>query len=584
MDLASLVAAVFIFTSFGATIAFFAIKHRYSHLLKDAKAKEAELAQKAYEAEVLRGVGQQLGYFLDASKIIEIVSVSLEQLLPYSVVSYIVDSTADGKIKFWCKVREAVSASYIADLKQKMVVAFSEMSQRDVLLNEVEEGVSGGLIDDKIKGSVDSFFNLPIVVSGKLVAVITISSKKPNLYNEKNTEVLYRMAIQVSETVTKLQDVIGNEKARLSHAVESLSDGVLMVDSNLSLVLTNSSLKRMLGLSGDTIILLDIFNRLEGQLDLRTMVETATHSTAALEKKEIEVGGRFLEVMASRVVNQKTGVLMGVVVTFYDATDTKKLERLRSEFMALMVHELRSPLTTIKSTVDYINEEGLKTFKQEEIEHHLQVIRATSQSMLELVSDLLDVAKIEAGKFDVLCEPGDVAATVEAEVESFKPLAEEKKLKLDLKIDHDLPEGSFDKIRMRQVVNNLIANAIKFTGSGSVMVRVAKEVIDGRPVDILVSITDTGVGIESAEIKKLFAKFVQLGGGRDQSGVKSSGLGLFISRGIVEAMGGKIRAESAGPGLGSTFSFTIPVALENRKKLTDDEHEIIFSTKRVARA
>lgn len=584
MDLANAIATAAILGFITASFAFLVMRKRYMKLQQESKHDEAELAQRAYEAEVLRGVGQQLGYFLDASKIIEIVSLSLDRLLPHSVVSYLVDSTASGKIKFWCKVREAVSSAYIADVRQKMIMAYCEMSQNVVLSNEVEEGVSGGLIDDKLKDSVASFFNLPIVISGKLVAIINISSSKPDLYNEKNTEVLYRMALQVSETVSKLQDVIGNEKARLSQALESLSDGVLMVDNNLQLVLVNSRLEKMLGLPEKTTIL-DVFNRLEGHLDLRTMVETATHSSASLEKKEIEVNGWVLEVMASRVLNQKTDALMGVVVTFYDATDTKNLEKLRSEFMALMVHELRAPLTTIKSTVDYMNEQGLGTFKQAEIEHHLQVIRASSQSMLDLVADLLDVAKIEAGKFDVICEPGDLTTAVEAEVESFRPFAEEKKLKLVTKIEKDLPEASFDKIRMSQVLNNLIANAIKFTDSGSVTVKVNKEVVDGHPVDILVSIIDTGIGIGKGEIDKLFAKFVQLREGHDQSGVKGSGLGLFITRGIIKAMGGKIWAESAGSGLGSTFSFAVPIAKADQKKITyDDDQEIIFSTKRVARA
>ena len=486
MDVISVIAAALIVISLAATLGFFVMRARYLRLREQSRRREAKLVQTVYEAEVLRGIGEQTGYFLDVSKIIEIVSSSLDRLLPYSVVSYLVDSTASGHIKFWCKVREAVSSAYIADVRQKMIMAYSAMSQDVVLNNEVEEGVSGGPIDDKLNDSVASFFNLPIVVLGKVAAIITLSSDKPNLYNGENTEVLYRMALQVSETVSRLQEVIGNEKARLSQAVESLSDGVLMVDNNLQLVLINSSLSKMLGLPQNAAIL-NVFNKLEGHLDLRTILETAvTRGAVVVGKKEVEVNGRVLEVMASQVRNQKTGMPMGVVVAFYDATDSKNLERLRSQFMALMVHELRAPLTTIKSTVDYINEEGLKTFKQEEIEHHLQVIKATSQSMLDLVSDLLDVAKIEAEKFDVISEAGDLAALIEAEVESFRPLAEEKNIKLLAKIDCDLPTASFDKIRMRQVLNNLIANAVKFTDAGTVTVKVGKEVVDGYPVDILV--------------------------------------------------------------------------------------------------
>lgn len=584
MNLSYLIAAVSVLGLLGFALAFAVVWRKYDRLLKSAAAKEGELAQKIYEADVLRIVGEEIGYSLDATKIIEIVSSSLDRLLPYSVISYLVDPGIPGhKMKFWCKVKEPVGPMYDQDIKIKMVAAYNAMMQKDMVDSDVEEGVSGGLIEANGSQVVGSFFNLPIVISGKVVALINISSTQKGLYGESNTEVLYRMAKQVSEAVSRVQDLIKNERGKLSQALESLSDGVLMVDSNMNLIIANNTIKKMLGLPENTTTL-DVFAKIDGKLDLRTMVETATKSTSKLEKKEIEIGGRDLEVMASRVVSQKNGQTIGVVVTFYDSTDTKKLSKLRSEFMALMVHELRAPLTTIKSTVEYLQEEGLKSFKPDEIEHHLNVIESTSQSMLELVSGLLDVAKIEAGKFDVICEPGDLALTVADEVDSFQPLAEEKKLKLELKTESDLPLASFDRVRIRQVLNNLLSNAIKYTDSGTVTVRVTKEVVNGQPVDILVSVADTGIGIEDGSITKLFSKYGQLESGRTKADGKSTGLGLFISHGIVQAMGGKIWAESPGAGLGSTFSFTLPLARADQPVISGGEHDIVFSTKRVARA
>jgi len=584
MSLAYLISAVAIFGLLAFAVAFTAMWRRYTRLLSSSTAKEGELAQKVYEADVLRVVGEEIGYSLDASKIIEIISASLDNLLPYSVISYLVDPEMPGrKVKFWSKVKEAVGPKYVHDIKLKMVAAYSEMMQKDLIDTDVEEGVSGGLIQGGGSGEVGSFFNLPVVISGKVVAIVNISSTKKNLYNEGNTEVLYRMAKQVSEAVSRVQDLIKNEKGKLSQALEFLSDGVLMVDAHLNLLVANDTLKKMLGLPEHPTIL-DVFTKIDGKLDLRTIIETATKSDSNLEKKEIEIAGRNLEVVASRVVSAKNGQPIGVVVSFYDATDSRNLVKLRSEFMALMVHELRAPLTTINSTVEYIKEEGLASFKQDEIEHHLNVIESTSQSMLELVSGLLDVAKIEAGKFDIISEPGDLGLTVADEVDSFKPLAEEKKLQLELKMESDLPPAYFDRVRIRQVLDNLLSNAIKYTDSGVVTVRVVKEVVNGQPVDILVSIEDTGIGIEQSGLTKLFSKFGQLESGRTKADGKSTGLGLFISNGVVHAMGGKIWAESPGPGLGSTFSFTVPLAREDQPVLSDGEHDIVFSTKKIARA
>jgi signal transduction histidine kinase len=584
MNLAYLIAAVGVLGFLGFAFAFFVMWRRYRTLLKSSTVKEGELAQKVYEAEVLHSVGEEIGYSLDAAKIIEIVSSSLDRLLPYSVISYLVDPATPGhKIKFWCKVKEPVGPKYVLDIKLKMIAAYCEMMQKDIIETDVEDGVSGGVVQTSGNDVAGSFFNLPIVISGKVVAIINISSIQKNLYNESNTEVLYRMARQVSEAVSRVQDLIKNEKGKLSQALESLSDGVLMMDANMKLIIANNTLKKMLGLP-DHPTTLDVFSKLDGRLDLRTMVETATKSDSTLEKKEIVVSNRDLEIVASRVVSQKNGQPIGVVVSFYDATDSKNLAKLRSEFMALMVHELRAPLTTIKSTVEYIKEEGLASFKEDEIEHHLNVIESTSQAMLELVGGLLDVAKIEAGKFDVICEPGDLAIAIADEVDSFKPLAEEKKLKLELKMESDLPLAFFDRVRIRQVLSNLLSNAIKYTDSGGVTIRVVKEVVNGQPMDILVSVADTGIGIADGGITKLFSKFGQLESGRTKADGKSTGLGLFITHGIVQVMGGKIWAESAGAGLGSTFNFTVPLAREDQQKVSDGEHDIVFSTKRIARA
>lgn len=584
MDPISLITAFAIAELIVGSVAVFVLRMRYHKLALESKQNQGVLAQKMYEAEVLREVGSQIGYALDATKIIEIVSSSLERLIPYSVISYIVLPVKDGeKIKFWCKVKEPVSPAYARDVKLKMISALSVMVQDIVIESDVEDGVSGGLLDGRLEDHVESFFNLPIVVSGKLVALINISSSKPNLYNDQNTEVLYRMAQQVSAAATNLHDLLKSEKNRLDQAVESLSDGLLMVDRHFQLTLINRRLSELLGLSEEPS-LLDVLNKLQGHLDLRTLFETAIKSSKALGHRDIEVNGRTLQVVATRVVDSKTDEPIAVVITFYDETAAKSLERLRSEFMALMVHELRAPLTTIKSTVEYINEEGMAGFKKEELEHHMQVIHSTSKSMLELVNDLLDVAKLEAGKFDVICQPSDIEAAVRSEVDSFEPLAEEKGLKITASVAPDLPAANFDRIRMKQVLNNLLSNAIKFTDAGTIAVKVSQEIVGGNPVDILVSVTDSGIGIDPEGAKKLFSRFAQLKDGRGHAGLKSSGLGLFITRGIVEAMGGRIWVESAGPGLGSTFNFTVPIAKGEHMVAGDDDAHIVFSTKRVARA
>lgn len=273
--------------------------------------------------------------------------------------------------------------------------------------------------------------------------------------------------------------------------------------------------------------------------------------------------------MASRVLDRKGQKSIGVVVLFHDATDAKALEKLRQDFTSMMVHELRAPLTSIKSTAELLKSD-LAKMKQEEISKYLSTVDATAFSMLEVVNDLLDVAKMEAGKFDVIAESGDLGEAIAERTESFRPLVSEKNLKLNLVVEGDLPRAYFDKVRIKQVINNIVSNAIKFTQAGEVTVRVAKEVVNGDPIDILVSVADTGIGIDPEEGARLFSRFGQLVRGRRTVSFKGSGLGLYIAKGIVEAQGGRIWYKSEGAGMGTTFYFTVPIAdiAQNVKDVT----------------
>ncbi len=562
MDFETILIVITAVSAFAGVGGYFLMRARLMRQLADTQRIEEELTRQAYEMAILREIGERIGYSLDAAKIVEIISGSLGKLLPYSTVSYMIISENSEKIKFNSTVAEPVSEEFINDVKRKMLAALAEMLGKPVFSSELDESITGLILDEKSVDIVASFFNLPIVISDKLIGIINVASKFKDLYTDENTEVLYRIARLASETVSKLQEVLENEKARLSQAVQSLSDGLIMVDTQYQLVLVNRKLCQLLSLISEPS-LFDIVNALSGNLDLRSMMEEAinTKSEKELAPREIVVRDKVFEVLASKVSDKKLGTPMGVVVLFHDRTDAKSLEKLRRDFTAMMVHELRAPLTNIRSTVELVKDE-IQKIPPEEMSRALTTIDVTSRSMLELVNDLLDASKLEAGKFDVICEKGDIAAAVKERVEIFKPAASEKNLKLTVEVEKELPEGYFDKIRIKQVLNNLLSNALKYTDRGEIKVRVEKEVIDGHAVDILVSIADTGIGIEPDQIRTLFSKFGQLMSGRGRAGLKSSGLGLYIARGIVEAWSGKIWGKSQGAGAGSTFYFTVPIADE----------------------
>ena len=541
---------------FGA--GFILVRQKYTGEVAASKQREEEFKRKMYEAEVLKEIGDRIGYSLDAAKIVEIISGSLGKLLPHSTICHMLFDKKEDKVNFSCSVNEPVSPLFIKDVREKMIISSKEILQKPIMESEISESIAGAVLDEKLQGFVRSYFNLPIVISGKLVGMINVSSTRADLYDHANTEFLFTIAKNAASAVSKLQEVLENEKNKLLQAVDSLSEGVIMVDTKYKLVLVNRKLKQLLALM-DSPALFDIVNALSGTLDLRSLVDEAIAQDDDLPPREIEVRDKVLQVLASKVIDKKSQKEIGVVVLFHDITDAKSLEKLRNDFTSMMVHELRAPLTSIKSTIELL-QEGIYKKTATDLDKQLSSVQSTAQTMLEVVNDLLDVAKMEAGKFDVISEAGDLKDAIRDRAEAFKSLAAAKNLKITVEIAENLPKAYFDKVRIKQVLNNLLSNAVKFSNSGEIKIKASPQQDKSAPMDIVVSVTDLGIGIEPDEGDKLFSRFGQLVRGSRSLAAKGSGLGLYIAKGIVEAMGGSIWYESEGAGYGSTFYFTVPAA------------------------
>src|SRR3972149_7757012 len=247
MDTTVTLAVVMVIGTFAGIFGYYFERQKFNEELARRKKREEELARKAYETIILKEIGDRIGYSLDGAKIIEIISGSLGRLLPFSTVSYMILNEKGEKIIFSCMVAETISPAFVDDVRTKMLAAFSEMAQKPFNKSDLDESVRGVILDEELTDLVGSYFNLPIVISGKLAGIINVAAREKDLYNQENTEVLYRIARQASEAVSKLNEVLENEKARLSQAVQALSDGLMMVDENYKLVLTNRKVADLLG-------------------------------------------------------------------------------------------------------------------------------------------------------------------------------------------------------------------------------------------------------------------------------------------------------------------------------------------------
>ena len=263
--------------------------------------------------------------------------------------------------------------------------------------------------------------------------------------------------------------------------------------------------------------------------------------------------GRSVTVLLNATpIRSDGGAVESVVVTMQDLAPLEEQERVRADFLAMVSHELRMPLTSVRGAAATLLETAAE-LDPAEMRQFFRIIVEQSDRMRELIGDLLDVARIETGTLPVDPEPAEVAALVDRARNAFTGSGGRNELEID--VAADLPLALADRRRIVQVIGNLLANAARHSPESSV-IRVSA-VSSG--VYVQVSVADEGRGIPADDLPGLFRRF----SGREGEGPGGdTGLGLTICRGIVEAHGGRIWAESDGPGLGAQFSFTLPAVPE----------------------
>ncbi len=287
--------------------------------------------------------------------------------------------------------------------------------------------------------------------------------------------------------------------------------------------------------------------QLYSELRQRLLSLEEAHRRIQQAQEELARYSRSLEEMVAQRTRELQERSEQLEVALRRATEA---DRLKSEFLANMSHELRTPLNSIIgfSRVILNGIDGPLTELQRT---DLTAIHNSGVHLLQLINDILDLSKIEAGHMELQKEPVDLAPVVRGVLDTCRPLVEGKPLNLVEQIPPDLPPAYADPIRVRQIILNLVSNAIKYTDRGAITVSARRQ--DG---EIVISVRDTGIGIAPQDLPRVFEPFRQVGKALERRAA-GTGLGLTISRRFVEMHGGRIWVESE-PGQGSTFSFTLP--------------------------
>jgi PAS domain S-box-containing protein len=347
-----------------------------------------------------------------------------------------------------------------------------------------------------------------------------------------------------------------------------IGEGLIVIDSSGKIEVVNPAASQLLGYDENELVGNSVFDTLEVRDEKGQTIPRAKRPfEVAIKQRRIVTAsavymrkdGRQVPVKLTVAPIILRGALIGAIEVFGDITHEKQLEHMKDEFLSVASHELRTPMGAVRANLSMILEGDYGPVNKGLVEP-LTDMKSSTIRLVELVNDLLSVARIEAGRMHFKLAELDLNTVTKSVVSTLAALGKEKGVKVSFIPDKDAPGVQGDSDKVKEVLTNLIGNSLKFTDKGTITV--ATQAHD----DVVeVTVTDTGIGISAEDQTKLFGKFNQITSA--QAGKPSgTGLGLYISRQMVRKMGGDMWIKQSVPGHGSTFAFTLPKARVSKAK------------------
>ncbi|MEI6237570.1 MAG: HAMP domain-containing sensor histidine kinase [Candidatus Saccharibacteria bacterium] len=415
------------------------------------------------------------------------------------------------------------------------------------------------LLVNQINGTIGDMADVPIQFQ-RLLQQINASYDK---FDENQKLIKKQVELRTAQLITSTSNAYS--------FLDSLNMGFIMCDVNSEVVLANMSVRNMLysktssnedsrlPQSVEQTWTLDAIDELlQPELQLKKLVPQCLESSKPIEIKEVDCGKHVLHLFIAPMINEVSEgnkQQIGAVILIEDITEQKVLERSKDEFLSIASHELRTPLTAIRGNASLIKKYYGDKLPDGDVVEMIDDIHESSIRLIEIVNDFLDVSAIEQGKIIMNAETFSLVEVIGEVIRDLQGLCDLKGITLENQSNVEAALSiKADKQRVEQVIYNLVGNAIKFTDNGGISITTKA---DEKFVYTLV--TDTGKGISIENQRLLFRKFQQAGNSlltRDST--KGTGLGLYISKLIVELSGGKISLESSELGKGSSFIFGLP--------------------------
>jgi PAS domain S-box-containing protein len=458
-------------------------------------------------------------------------------------LQYHIDDELPGVVRSLRHVRVPISDPLVRELAGAQRVA-------RVSPNEEPRLISFGLV--QVAG-YESLLLSPLVVQGEPAGILILAHREPNMFGESILPSLIAIANMATSVLYNalLFDRVQSEALRRRAILESIADGVVVLDRQRYIVTVNRAAEQMLGMH-DWQLVRRSFNEIPlKRVDVRHEVFS---ENGVAHREHFRLGDRVVSLSSAPVVTSE-GSQIGEVVVLHDISAEAAVDRAKTEFIATVSHELRSPLTVIYGYTDLLLR-GLAGELSGDQRDLLEAVRSRVELMNNVVKNVILVASLEADTLQTDLAAQDVRRTIDEVIAPMRKAFERKGLTLIVNTPENLPPVSADREQLAIMLGQVIDNARRYTRQGEVVIT-AHQRDDGM---VQIDVSDTGPGIPADQMHRLFTtRFFRVEG--NNSPERGSGLGLVITRQLVERHGGKVWAHS-DVGRGSTFSIALPIAHE----------------------
>ena len=544
--------------------------------LNNLASARKRLERRIKELDSLQAMGRALTASLDLKTILSAIYTQVAELMSADYFYIALYEPRSEEITFPIEIENGKRVQQRAHQKGSELAEYILRTQRPLLIRKGMNLLRDNQGLNPIEKPPASFLGVPMIAGKESLGVIVVQSyDKHGIYDTSHKEVLITIASQAAIAIQNAglyattDQALANRVQELDSILRTTNEGILLLDVNWKVLAANPTLARFLGISQHVIHGASLGSRREdnGSLLMQILGYSADElRDACRELKEGEVEFKQKTISLSEnperhfdrtltPVRDRSGEVRGYLLVLRDLTEERQLANLRNEMTHMLIHDLRSPLTSLQSVINVVIE-SLEQGKVEEGLRLLSLAQHSGDKMLNLIDELLAISQLEGDHIPLKLKTVEVEKIIWHVVNQISPMAEKAQISVEVEVDPRLHEINVDAEYIERVLNNLLDNAYKFTPDGGTIKVWARRVEQADAAGVLIGITDTGPGIPEPEQNRLFKKFQQAISNKGRR--TGTGLGLVYCKLAVEAHGGKIWVESE-PGKGSTFLINLPV-------------------------